>query len=157
MEPLNPFRQTPGLCGPASLKILLDHYGREYSEEELSELCDATADKGTNHSGLVKAVREIGEDPLVKDGATVEELRELVEKEIPVIVGWYSAYGEPDDHYSVVYDVTDTHISMMDPERDEGTVSMPIEEFEKVWYDFEGADDARVEHWMIAIPGLTPP
>ncbi|MFZ2804043.1 MAG: cysteine peptidase family C39 domain-containing protein [Patescibacteria group bacterium] len=155
MQPLNPFRQSPGLCGPASLKILLDHYGREFSEEELSELCDATVEKGTDHVGLIKAANEIGEDPIAKDNATIEELRELVEKEIPVIVGWYSEHGEPDDHYSVVYEVTDDMISMMDPERDEGTLTMPISEFEKVWYDFEGSERMRVERWMMAIPGLT--
>lgn len=151
MEPLNPFRQSAGLCGPASLKILLNHYGKDYTEDELAELCRATADKGTDHAGLVEAVRAIGYEPLVKDMATVAELRGLVEQEIPVIVGWYST---DEDHYSVVYDVDDENVSMMDPELDEGIRVMPIPEFETVWYDFDSGAGDRVERWMLAVPGL---
>lgn len=155
MQPLNPFRQSEGLCGPASLKILFDHYGREFSEDELAHLCNATADVGTDHAGMAMAAEQLGEKPIVKEGATIEELRGYVDKEIPVIVGWYSDFeGEADNHYSVVYHVDDEVISMMDPERDEGTTTMPIADFEKVWFDFDGMEEKRVERWMMVIPGL---
>ncbi|MBI5369845.1 hypothetical protein HZA85_01455 [Candidatus Uhrbacteria bacterium] len=32
------FLQTAGLCGPASLKILLSYFAKTYSEEELAKL-----------------------------------------------------------------------------------------------------------------------
>jgi ABC-type bacteriocin/lantibiotic exporter with double-glycine peptidase domain len=155
MQPLNPFRQSEGLCGPASLKILLDHYGREFSEAELAHLCNATADIGTDHAGMITAAEQLGEAPHVKQDAGIEDLRGYVDKEIPVIVGWYSDYkGVEGSHYSVVYHVDDEMISMMDPERDEGMVTMSISEFEKVWYDFDGPEEARVDRWMMVIPGL---
>ena len=33
---------------------------------------------------------------------------------------------------------------------------MPLDAFEKVWYDFDGPDDVRVERWMMAVPSFKP-
>jgi len=153
---LNPFRQSIGLCGPASLKILLDYYGKTFTEGELAEICNATAEHGTNHADMVAAVASFGGEPVAKFGASLDDIRGFVDDEIPVIVGWFSEYGEPGDHYSVVYAMDDETLSMMDPERDEGTVTMSLEEFEKVWYDFDGPDEVRVERWMMAVPSFKP-
>ncbi|MBU1349018.1 C39 family peptidase [Patescibacteria group bacterium] len=151
---LNPFRQSSGLCGPASLKILLDHYGRSFTEDELVAMCDATAERGTDHADMLKAVENIGGTPEAKDGATVDDLREAIRHGLPVVVGWYSTYSEPGDHFSVVYDIDEDTISLMDPERDEGSVTMPIEEFKKAWYDFDGPEDVRVDRWMMTVPAF---
>ncbi|MCI0479111.1 cysteine peptidase family C39 domain-containing protein [Candidatus Uhrbacteria bacterium] len=152
---LNPFRQSTGLCGPASLKILLDFYGRTFTEEELAELCEATAEYGTDHANMVEAVRALGGEPVAKSDATLDDIREAVRRGIPVVVGWYSTFGEPDDHYSVVYAIDDATISMMDPERDEGSVTMPLDEFDKAWHDFDGPENVRVDRWMMTIPSFT--
>jgi len=146
-------RQTPGFCGPASLKILLTNYGKEYSEEELSGLCNATFDFGTEHEGLIKAVKEIGGHCFTKEDATVDDLKFFIKKDIPVIVGWWS---EDADHYSVIYDIDENSVYLMDPqlEVDEGgaMVKMPIHEFDKLWYDFEGKNNERkVIHWFMAV------
>lgn len=154
MKKLKPFRQTPGLCGPASLKILLSHYGKDFTEVELAKLCNATTEHGVDHAGLVTAVEAIGEKPLTKTNASIDVLRSYVEKDVPVIVGWYSQHGTPDYHYSVVYAVDDETISLMNPELDEGSETMSIEEFEKLWYDFEGTEDSRTDRWMLAIPAF---
>lgn len=149
MKPLKHHRQSPGLCGPASLQILLSHYGKEFTEDELSKLCEATAEHGTDHSGLIKAVEALGERPVVKTGASIEDLRHFVERETPVIVGWWN---DTEDHYSVAYELDDETISMMDPQLEEGTRTMAIPDFEKAWYDFDGPENVRVDRWMMAIP-----
>ncbi|HEU0050519.1 MAG TPA: cysteine peptidase family C39 domain-containing protein [Patescibacteria group bacterium] len=148
MKPLQPFRQTPGLCGPASLKILLSHYGKDFSEQELAGLCEATVEQGTDHEKLIKAVQVIGEKAYAKSGGTIDEIREYTRKNIPVIVGWWSTDG---DHFSVVYHADRKSIWMMDPELDEGIRKMSIEEFEHVWYDFDGPENVRVDRWMMAL------
>ncbi|MEK7211684.1 MAG: cysteine peptidase family C39 domain-containing protein [Patescibacteria group bacterium] len=150
-------RQTPGFCGPASLKILLTHYGKDFSEEELSRLCDATFDFGTEHDGLVKAVKEIGGHCFTKEDAGIEDLNFFIKRDIPVIVGWWS---EDIDHYSVVFNIDDENIYLMDPEKeleDDGAiVKMPIHEFDKLWYDFEGKNnDRKVLHWFMAVTFLS--
>ncbi len=125
---------------------------KEFTEAELTTRCKATKEHGVDHDGLIAAVEVLGEKPLVKVNASIDDLRSFVEKDTPVIVGWFSPHGTPDYHYSVVYAVDDETISLMNPELDEGSETMPIEAFEKLWYDFEGTEDSRTDHWMLAIP-----
>ncbi|MBI4138842.1 C39 family peptidase [Candidatus Uhrbacteria bacterium] len=150
---LNPFRQSPGYCGPASLKILLEYYGKSFSEDELARICGSTQEKGTDHAELVAALETLGEKPVAKERATIEDVRSYIRKGTPVIVGWWST---DEDHYSVVYDMRDETISLMDPEVEGGSVVMPITDFEKVWHDFDGAQNIRVERWMLAIERPAP-
>jgi len=42
MIKLKPFRQTPGLCGPASLKMVMDYYGVSVSEKEIARVAGST-------------------------------------------------------------------------------------------------------------------
>ncbi|MBU1629478.1 C39 family peptidase [Patescibacteria group bacterium] len=148
MIKLNPFRQSAGLCGPASLKILMEYYGRDFSEEELTNICKASADYGTDHAQMVDAIKSIGENPLAKDNAALEDIREQIAKHTPVVVGWWS---QDEDHYSVVYNIDEKFIYLMDPEIEDGKRIMPIDEFLKIWHDFDGPENTRVEHWMMAI------
>jgi len=149
MLQMTPFRQTPSFCGPASLKILLGYYGKDYSEAELGKICRTTTEKGTNHADLLAGIRKLGYEPVAKENATLEDLKEWIAKDTPVIVGWWST---DDDHYSVVYGIDDRNIYLMDPELDEGRRSMPIEDWLKVWYDFEGELNVKVDRWMVAVP-----
>ena len=151
MQPLNPFKQTEGLCGPASLKILLSHYGKDFTEEELAGLCDSTVESGTNHQGIRDALVSLGLHPLEKEGATIEELRELIDEEIPVLVGWTK---DGEDHYSVVYAVDETSVSMMDPEEDLGKATLEMNEFEKAWHDFDSGTQRDTTHWLIAVSSI---
>ena len=148
MKPLTPFRQSPGLCGPASLKIVLSHYGVDKSELDLALLSDATPDKGTNHEGLVKAAKSLGAVVSTKENATMDDIRIHVENDIPVIVGWWSG---TEDHFSVVYEVGKAKIYMMDPEAQSGIRILPIEDFEKLWHDLDGDDNHPVQRWMMTI------
>ncbi len=148
---MNPFRQSEGMCGPASLKILLSHYGKDFTEEELTGLCDSTIEEGTTHQGLHDALINMGLHPLEKETATIQELRELIDEEIPVIVGWRK---NDEDHYSVVYALDDTHISMMDPEEESCNVTMPVSTFESSWHDHDKEAQRETYHWFIAISSI---
>lgn len=145
---LNPFRQSAGLCGPASLKILLEYYGKNFTEEELTKICAASSNYGTDHAQMIEAIKTIGENPLAKDNATIEEIRGQIANQIPVVVGWWS---QDEDHYSVVYDIDENNIYLMDPEVEDGRRIMPIHEFLSVWHDFDGPENTRIEHWMMTI------
>ncbi len=152
MKPLIPFRQSPNMCGPASLKILLSYYEREHSEEQLAKLCETTPDIGTTHGQLVAGARALGADVFAKDHATISDIRTYIEDEKPVIVGWWSN-DEP--HYSVVYEVGKHKVFMMDPDTESGIRIMPIEEFEQVWHDTDGGPEHPVQRWMMAITKFT--
>jgi predicted double-glycine peptidase len=149
---LKPFRQRPSFCGPASLKILLEHYGKEYSESELGIICRTTVEQGTNHADMVEGVRKLGYTPFTKENASLDDIKYWLDKDMPVVVGWWST---DDDHYSVVYGIDDKNIYLMDPELDEGKREMALEEWDKVWFDFEGPLKYKVERWMLAVPPKT--
>ena len=146
MKPLFPVRQTPGLCGPATLKILLQHLDKEYSEDELAKLCKVTPDTATSHDKIIDGAKAIGGVVETKIGASINDLREDIENEIPVMVGWKDVKG---DHYGVIYEIGKLKVFMMDPETESGIRIIPIEEFETLWHDTHAGE--KTERWMMAV------
>lgn len=153
MKPLKKYiRETKGLCGPASLKILLAHYGKDVAEQELKNLSNANPETGTDHDGLMKAAKALGFKPTEKDNATLENLRQYVDNGVPVIVGWWSGeMDEAGDHYSVVYEVTDQTVSMVDPQLGTGITTFYKDDFDQRWYDFDGPENVKVNHWLMVV------
>lgn len=141
MIKLKPFRQTPGLCGPASLKMVLDYYGVSVSEQELAKLSGSSGEKGTSVSGLIKAAKHFGRfDVFVKTNSSLDDLRYFMEKKIPVIVDWFF---EDDGHYSVVVDMDKKEITLMDPTLRKILIYVRrrkffLKDFLRVWFDFPG-------------------
>jgi hypothetical protein len=144
------YLQTPGLglCGPASLRILLSHFGKEFSEEQLAKLAHSTLGlgrgDGTEHENMIETIKEIGGYVFVKEGGTIEELEYFVNKEkLPVVIGWFD---KNDDHYSVVVSVTDKNIVIVDPAANEDERWIDREVLPKIWFDFVGEND-KIVSW----------
>ena len=140
MIKLKPFRQTPGLCGPASLKMVMDYYGVSVSEAEIAKAAGATRKKGTRIEGLIKAARHFGFKTFVKKNSSLRDLEYFVKRKIPVIVDWFS---EDDGHYSVVVDIDKKNVVLMDPELRKILVyirrrKFSRETFLRIWFDFPG-------------------
>lgn len=135
MLDIKPYRQKPELCGPASLKMVLEYYGIEKSENELADLTLYQPSKGVNAENLLKAAKGLGLNAFYKDLSKIKDLELYVlKKKIPVIVDWFSTN---DGHYSVVVDINKENIYMQDPEL--GNLrTLDIETFQKVWFDFTG-------------------
>jgi ABC-type bacteriocin/lantibiotic exporter with double-glycine peptidase domain len=147
---VQPFSQTTGLCGPASLKILLSHFGKNYTEEQLAQLGNATVDSGTEHEGMIQAVKEIGGFVFVKENGTIEELEYFIKEEkLPVIIGWFDKDG---DHYSVVVSITDKNIVIVDPASNEPERWLDRTTFPNIWFDFVGKDNKTVSwNWYMVV------
>lgn len=143
---IKPYRQrTSGLCGPASLKMVLAYYGVKKSEHELARLSRATCDRGVEAPGLARVARGLGFKARVKDNATLGDIKKLVVgKRIPVIVDWFSG---DDGHYSVVVGITARAIYLQDPEPGKLKV-VDTRTFKRVWFDFPG-DVLRSKHSLI--------
>ena len=138
------FRQSAGLCGPASLKILLSHFGKTYSEQQLKDLSNATCDAGTEHEGMIQATKAIGAYAFTKDNGTIEELEYFIDKEeLPVIIGWFDGDG---DHYSVVVNITEKNVIIADPAVNEPERWIDREIFPSIWFDFVGREN-KVVSW----------
>ncbi|MBI1984710.1 MAG: C39 family peptidase [Candidatus Wildermuthbacteria bacterium] len=141
---VKPFRESPGMCGPASLKIVLDYYGIHASEKELAKSSGATRDRGINAEGLMKAAKRFGFKAVVKENSSFEDIEKWVKKGVPPIVDWFTAgraeYAEsdvPDGHYSVVCGIDSAYIYLQDPEL-ERIRKIERKDFKRVWFDFKG-------------------
>ena len=134
MIKLKAFLQTPGLCGPASLKMVFDYYGVSVSERKIAKVAGATREKGTTKEGLIKAAKHFGFKVFLKENSTFYDLRYFVKKKIPVIVDWFL---EDEGHYSVVVGLNRKNITLMDPTlKRERKIS--TEKFLRIWFDFPG-------------------
>ncbi len=132
MIPLNPFRQVPGLCGPASLKIVFSYYGIEKTEVEIAKLCDARPEMGVPASGLITCCEHLGLHAILKDEAELKDIIMYVQNNIPVLVQWWC---EDDGHWSVVVKVDTENIYLQDPHL--GMMrAMRLETFYRNWFDF---------------------
>ncbi|MFA6397344.1 MAG: cysteine peptidase family C39 domain-containing protein [Candidatus Paceibacterota bacterium] len=151
---VEPFQQSMGLCGPASLKILLSYFGKNHTEEQLANVACSISGmgrgEGTEHEGMIQAIKEIGGFVYVKENGSIEELEYFIrEEKLPVIIGWFD---ENDDHYSVVVNVTDKNIIIVDPASEEPERWINKEIFPRIWFDFVGKDDKTVSwNWYMVV------
>lgn len=148
MRPMIPIRMLPGLCGPAALKVVLTHYKKDYTHDEIAKLCEVTPDEHASHAKMISGAKAAGLKVTDTTDATIKDIRNCVDEDVPVIVGWLL---DGKDHYSVVYDVGKMKIFMMDPATESGIRILPIEGFEAVWMDRGGESGGSVAHWMMAV------
>src|SRR3989338_27196 len=148
------FRQTTGLCGPAALKILLSHFGKTFTEDQLAALAGVTKAEGqdvvgvgTEHENMIEAIKEIGGYVFAKEEGTIAELEYFIKEErLPVIIGWFDASDPPEDHYSVAVNITDKNIIIVDPVEDKVERWLDRQTFPKIWFDFVGKEN-KIVSW----------
>ncbi len=135
MIKVNMFTQSSGYCGPASLKILLSHYGINKSEKFLAKLAHATRDSGCTVKGIISAAKKLGFRAYSKDNCKISDLRKYAKRGLPVIVDWFSQAG--DGHYSVAIGFKKDNIVLADPLYMEPH-EISIKKFLLRWFDFPG-------------------
>lgn len=134
MLAVKPFQQSSGLCGPASLKMVLEYFGVKKSEKELAKLSKAHPHHGTTAANLVAAAKKLEFKAHYKDFSSLKEIKKYLDKKIPVIVDWWSV---DDGHYSVVAGLDKKFIYLQDPEL--GKINkLDLITFQRNWFDFEG-------------------
>lgn len=130
---VQPFRQKPGLCGPASLKMVLGFFGVKITEKKLTEISGCTPSCGIGAEGLVCAARKLGFRARIKDLSELEDIREWVNRrKIPVIVDWFAFEG---GHYSVVSGIDRENIYLEDPSLGYRR-ALKLSTFKRLWFDF---------------------
>lgn len=149
--PIPAIKQSPSHCGPACLQMILAYYGKKVSERTLGKAAGTTLEHGTPPERLVAAAEAYGLAGTWKKRGTIEEIRALVEKGVPVIVNWFAT---DEGHYSVVVGVSDTHVTLNDPETGR-RLRLNYETFRRVWFDFPPPwivkpSNLRI-HWMLPL------
>lgn len=143
---LEPFQETLhcGMCGAASLLIVLKYYGIEKSEQELAMMLVIDNELGTDSASIKKVAESFGLKVEIENECTFEDIEKWLDRKIPVIVDWFSRgrcdYSESevaDGHFSVVAGLDGRYIYLQDPEI--GKLRKIVrEDFLRVWFDFEG-------------------
>ncbi|MCX6718408.1 MAG: cysteine peptidase family C39 domain-containing protein [Candidatus Staskawiczbacteria bacterium] len=143
---VKPFQETlnADMCGPASLKIVLEYYGINKSEDELAELCRFKKGLGVDDKGIKSAAEKLGLKVKIENNSNFKDIEKWLKKEVPVIVNWFTKgrtdYGDSsvaDGHYSVVMGLDDEFIHLQDPEL--GAMrKIGRDDFMRVWFDFKG-------------------
>ena len=150
--PVESFQETlhAGMCGPASLKMVLAYYGVEKTEEELAKICGTDSELGTSDESIKRAAETLGFKAEIKNNSTFDDIQSWLDKKVPVIVNWFTRgridYPDsevPDGHLSVVVGLDDEYIYLQDPEI--GNLrKIARDDFMKVWFDFTGE---RINSW----------
>jgi ABC-type bacteriocin/lantibiotic exporter with double-glycine peptidase domain len=109
------FKQDTGYtCGPTSLQMALAYYGIHRSEKNLAEELKTTSEYGTRHGSMIQGVLSHGLYCYVNEGATIDELRYLLNYKIPIIV-WFLEPTDNSDHYGVVVGINRYFVSIHNP------------------------------------------
>jgi len=146
MLKIKPFQETlnAGMCGPASLKIVLDYYDIEKSEKELAKLCRHNKNMGVDDEKIKRVAGSLGFKVKIKNSSNFKDIENWLDKKVPVIVNWFTKgrqeYSESevsDGHYSVVAGLDEKYIYLQDPEI--GKIrKIKRDDFMRVWFDFKG-------------------
>ncbi len=144
------------LCGPASIKMILDFYGNSVTESEIAKLCNHTYELGTDDVHMKQACESLGYEVFIKNESTFDDINNFLKKGIPVIVDWFAGVkldvedvsegfvydtklptdvGVPNGHSSIVVGLDDAYIYLIDPEIAE-IRKIRKEDFIRVWFDF---------------------
>lgn len=116
-------------CGPVTLKLISEFYGKKLNLEQLRTLCRISPD-GVSFKQIMAAAEEIGFRtlPALIDYETLCE-----EAPLPCIVFWR------DRHFVVIYKITPKTVYVSDPSF--GLVEYPKSEFLKAWHHNKDASD----------------
>lgn len=152
MIKLTPFKQTDSSrCGPASIKMILDYYGIDASEDEICEKCGHSFELGCTDFQMKSALESYGLNVEIKNNAKLSDLELYEYLRIPVIVDWFSpGYQKPDPdgmpngHSSVLIGVDNEYVHLMDPEMG-GPRKIEKNEFMRVWFDWR--HDPYLQSW----------
>jgi ABC-type bacteriocin/lantibiotic exporter with double-glycine peptidase domain len=123
-------------CGPAILQMVLAAYTMQVSQEQLAQEAQTPLDmhSGTELVHMISVLQKYGLQVEAAEHQTIEAVKAALEKDSIVII----CYTEPVvewGHYSIVKEVRDDTIILIDPDSRTGETSLLVEEFERRWKD----------------------
>ncbi|MEZ4909667.1 MAG: peptidase domain-containing ABC transporter [Saprospiraceae bacterium] len=113
-------------CGPACLKMIIDHHGRVVSLQKLREKCHISRE-GVSLAGISEAAESLGLRTMAVK-VTYDSHRDqpgLTEFPLPCIVHWEQS------HFVVVYKISSRYVWVADPAH--GKIRLTKEQFKKSW------------------------
>ena len=101
-------------CGPAVLQMVFEFLGIKKSQEELANELGTTEKYGTSNKAMIEATSAEGFNVIDKEGATIDEVKDFIKQNLPVIVDFI----EPTDnleHFAIVTGFENRDVVLNDP------------------------------------------
>lgn len=112
------YQERSYTCGSAALRMAFVHHGWRFDEDDISQLTLPSREYGTSFGRMLYACKELGFPAVARTGATLDDARCYVERDIPVVV----PYLEPRDgfgHYALLAGANG-YVALHDPFHGEG-------------------------------------
>lgn len=138
-------QETEYTCGPASLRMAFQYYGKDVSEKTLADSSDTSSTEGTLTEKMTDAVRKNGLYAYEKENASVSELIQLIDKGIPVVLNFMDV-PQDSGHFATLVGYTDTDLIFNDPWNGPD-YALPRKGFEDIWH----AKWEPKKGWLLAI------
>jgi len=109
-------------------------HGMKISQNEAARRARTNRDRGTTTRELVKVLRGAGFNVRAGERQNLKTVERALDKGAMVIV----CYTEPVmewGHYSIVREISDGKVRLMDPDARTGKTSMLVDEFRSRWKD----------------------
>ena len=134
-------------CGPACLRMIFNHLGKEYSEEKMIALCKTMPKTGTSHEKIIEVLKNEEIAFFTKTNSSIKQLISLIDKSFPVIVNYYDDESN-EGHYSIVsgYDKKEKKIIMADPYKG-NDYEVEWSKFRKLWHNGNNTS----KKWILVI------
>ena len=113
-------QETDYSCFPACIRMLLDYYGVKKEEKELRLSFHTTPLKGGSWHRVKEGLEQLNIGFNWGINFTLDEVKDLIQKNIPVVVSIDIAFFGGDEHQNhtvVVTEITDEFVVVHDPER----------------------------------------
>lgn len=133
------FRQSEGLCGPASARMVLNYYGFKMSERKIATAMKVNKKVGTDVPQILNGLKKLGFGARYKNNSSLLELKNLIAKDIPVIIYW-NKNGE--GHYSVFVGIDTKRVFVADPKNSK-IIGLKNKNFLERWHDVDNLKDKR--------------
>ena len=152
-------------CGAKALQLVLAYYGVEVREDELMTDLHCGM-QGVTVRSIVAVAARLGFEVTARSGFTIEEVKELVDANRPVIVlvqAWAERYmtledwsqDTDDGHYVVVIGHVGSIIVFEDPASFRNTW-LTEDEFLARWHDIDPETSELLSHFAIVLTGKEP-
>jgi len=122
-------------CGPAVVVTVLRAFGMYSTQRAIARLARTNKKIGTSTKNLVSVLRSFGLKVEVRNGYSIQDLRDALKKGYAIIVCYTEPHQE-EGHYGIVAGFKGKNILIYAPdERGYDPISMRIDEFESRWKD----------------------
>ena len=139
-------RQTTDYtCGPASLQMVFEYFGKYISQKKLEDLLKTSKDAGTNHEALIGAATDNGFYCYVNNESTVHEIKHFLLMHLPVIIHYIEPSSQ-EGQYAVVSGLRSGKLVLNDPWNGKG-FHLSERNFLKRWHDSKNVH----KNWIMTV------